>query len=140
MSTSLLYHGFGIVGYRHVRTLFKAGEIVFGIVQGALPQRCPRGKSLHVWKRGTVTRIFGTLSLGLKPVFVELPIQRVECLRCRAARQVDTKLADVRRTCAKSFKRHVLELSNGMTIKDVADRLGVGWDLVMDIQKRNYKT
>ena len=139
MSTSLLYHGFGIVGYRYVRTLFKAGEIVFRIVQGALPLRCPRCKSLHVKKRGTVTRIFRTLSLGLKPVFVELPIQRVECLRCRAVRQVDVKFADVRRTYTKSFERYVLELSKSMTIKDVADHLGVGWDLVKDIQKRNYK-
>jgi hypothetical protein len=30
MSTSLLYHGFGLVGYRYVRQSFVEGFIVFG--------------------------------------------------------------------------------------------------------------
>ena len=33
MSTSLLYHGFGIRGYRYVRTEYVEGGIVFTIVQ-----------------------------------------------------------------------------------------------------------
>ena len=33
MSTSLLYHGFGIRGYRYVRTEYIEGAVVFTIVQ-----------------------------------------------------------------------------------------------------------
>jgi hypothetical protein len=33
MSTSLLYHGFGIRGYRYVRTDYFEGEVVFTIEQ-----------------------------------------------------------------------------------------------------------
>jgi hypothetical protein len=33
MSTSLLYHGFGIRGYEYVRTEYRAGEVTFTIRQ-----------------------------------------------------------------------------------------------------------
>lgn len=45
--------------------------------------------------------------------------------------------ADPRRTHTKAFERYVLELSRCMTILDVARHLGVGWDFVKDIQKRD---
>jgi hypothetical protein len=37
----------------------------------------------------------------------------------------------------KAFERYVLELSQFATIKDIADRLGVRWDLIKDIQNRH---
>ena len=52
-------------------------------------------------------------------------------------RQVDVPFADPRRSYTKAFERYVLELSRRMTIRDVAAHLGVGWDLVKDIQKRD---
>jgi len=35
MSTSILYHGFGIRGYRYERTYFAEGDIVFSIKKGS---------------------------------------------------------------------------------------------------------
>ncbi len=40
MSTSLLYHGFGIRGYRYVRTDFLEGEVMFTIEQERDNLRC----------------------------------------------------------------------------------------------------
>ena len=31
MSTSLLYHGFGLVGYTYVRTAYEEGKVIFTI-------------------------------------------------------------------------------------------------------------
>lgn len=31
MSTSLLYHGFGVTGYRYVRTDYREGDIIFTV-------------------------------------------------------------------------------------------------------------
>lgn len=45
--------------------------------------------------------------------------------------------ADERRTYTHAFERYVLELSHHMTIRDVAEHLRVGWDLVRGIQKRS---
>jgi transposase len=45
--------------------------------------------------------------------------------------------ADPRRTYTKAFERYVLDLSRSMTILDVARHLGVSWDIIKDIQKRD---
>ena len=52
-------------------------------------------------------------------------------------RQVEVPFADPRRTYTRAFQRYALELSRCMTILDVARRLGVSWDVIKDIQKRD---
>ena len=47
--------------------------------------------------------------------------------------------AEPRKSYTKAFARYVLELSASMTIRDVARHLGVGWDLVKQIQKDDLK-
>ena len=54
-------------------------------------------------------------------------------------RQVAVDFAEPRVTSTKSFERYVLELCRSMTIKDVAVHLGISWDVVKDIQKRDLK-
>ncbi len=137
MSTSLLYHAFGIQGYQYVRIHFEKGAIVFRISQRASDFRCPNCKSLTVRRRGTVVRRFRTVPIGAIPVFIELAIQRVECLRCKIVRQVKLGFANVRRTYTRSFERYALALCRHMTIQDVANHLKVGWDTVKGILKRH---
>ena len=52
-------------------------------------------------------------------------------------RQVKVPFADPRRSYTNAFERYALELSRRMTIRDVAKHLGVGWDMIKDIQKRD---
>jgi transposase len=52
-------------------------------------------------------------------------------------RQVEISFADPRRTYTRAFERYALELCRSMTILDVARHLGVSWDVVKDIQKRD---
>jgi len=66
-------------------------------------------------------------------------IPRVTCRDCDKTRQVPIGFADPRRTYSKSFGRYVLDLSQHMTIKDVAGHLNVSWDVVKDIQKRHLE-
>jgi transposase len=79
------------------------------------------------------------LPIGSRPVFIACPIPRVECLSCGVIRQVKVSFAEQRRSYTHAFKRYVLEISQYMTISDVARHLRVGWDLVKDIQKRYLK-
>ncbi len=58
MSTSLLYHGFGIRGYRHQRTRYEGGKLIFTIGQKREQLRCPECGSADVERRGQVTRWF----------------------------------------------------------------------------------
>lgn len=137
MSTSLLYHGFGVRGYEYVRTEYGGGRIAFTIRQDRSTLACPACRNRDVVAHGHAVRQFRSLPIGRKPVFVVFPIPRVECPTCRIVRQVDVGFADRRRTYTRAFERYALGLSRHMTIKDVARHLGVSWDLIKEIQSRD---
>jgi transposase len=137
MSTSLLYHAFGIRGYDYVRTDYQGGEVIFTIRQDPDDCRCSACGSREVTSRGHAQRQFVSLPIGSRKTSVILPIPRVECRACGLVRQVEVPFAEPRRSYTKSFERYVLELSRSMTILDVAHHLDIGWDLVKDIQKRD---
>lgn len=137
MSTSLLYHAFGIRGYQYVSTGYRGGQTIFTIRQESKSCRCSACGSADVRSRGQVERTFRAVPIGRKPTAVILPIPRVECRNCGVVRQVEVNFADPRRSYTNSFERYALELSRCMTILDVALHLGVSWDLVKDIQKRD---
>jgi hypothetical protein len=52
MSTSLLYHGFGIVGYRYLSQSFQEGKVTFRIEHPRERHRCAAGGSDAVWDQG----------------------------------------------------------------------------------------
>jgi transposase len=137
MSTSLLYHAFGIRGYHYTRTDYQDGQTIFTIHQEPETCRCSACGSPKVQSRGHVQRRFRTVPIGQRATLVVLPIPRVECQGCGAVRQVKVPFADPRRSYTSAFERYALELSRRMTIRDVAKHLGVGWDMIKDIQKRD---
>jgi len=137
MSTSLLYHAFGIRGYQYIRTDYQFGQTLFTIHQDPASCRCSACGSPRVHSRGQVVRRFRSLPIGRRPTFVALPIPRVECQSCGLVRQVEVPFADPRRSYTNAFRRYVLELSRHVTIRDVAKHLCVGWDMIKDIQKRD---
>jgi transposase len=137
MSTSFLYHAFGIRGYQYTRTEYQDSQVIFTIHQEPETCRCSACGSRQVVSRGQVERRFRSLPIGSRATFVILPIRRVECRQCGLVRQVEIPFADSRRSYTKAFERYALELSKRMTIRDVAAHLGVSWDVIKDIQKRD---
>jgi transposase len=137
MSTSLLYHAFGIRGYYYTRTDYQSGHTIFTIHQDPETCRCSACGSSEVQMRGRVERRFRSVPIGSRATFVVLPIPRVECQACGAVRQVDVPFADARRSYTSAFERYALELGRHMTIRRVAEHLGVSWDMIKDIQKRD---
>jgi transposase len=137
MSISLLYHAFGIRGYQYRRTDYQDGQVIFTIHQEPETCRCSACGASDVLFRGHVERRFRSLPIGSRATFLDIPIPRVECRACGVVRQVEISFADERRSYTKSFERYALELSRSMTIRDVARHLGVSWDLIKEIQKRD---
>jgi len=137
MSTSLLYHGFGIRGYQYVKTEYKGGKVLFTVCQEPDTLRCAACGSRRVIRRGSCPRRFRSLPIGSHPVQTLLAVPRVGCQDCGVVRQVSVGFADARRSYTRAFDRYVLELSRRMTIQDVAHHLQVSWDVVKDIQKRS---
>lgn len=134
MSTSLLYHAFGVRGYRQIRETFREGQVIFHIEQPRERHRCSHCGSAEVWDQGGVDRTFRTVSIGAKPAFIQLKVPRVLCFECGLVRQVKLGFADPKKRYTRAFERYVLELSRLMTIQDVAKHLGISWDTVKEIQ------
>jgi len=139
MSTSLLYHGFGLVGYTYVRSAYEEGKVIFTIKHKREKLHCPACGSRDLILRGCSPRRFRMVPIGSKVILLDLDIQRVACRRCDAIRQVELGFADSRFSYTRAFERYVLELSKHMTILDVARHLHVSWDVIKDIQKRYLK-
>ncbi len=139
MSTSLLYHAFGIVGHHYVSQQFQEGQVHFRIEQLRERLRCPQCGGDDVWVRGRQQRTFRTVPIGGKPTSVTLDVARVWCPQCATVRQVKIGFADPKKRYTRSFERYALELSRHMTIKDVAEHLQVSWDTIKDIQARNLQ-
>ncbi len=139
MSTSLLYHGFGVRGYHLRRTDFVEGRVCFTIDQPRESYRCPACGSAAVHAQGHKDRFLRTVPIGLKPTFLLVKVARVICFQCERTRQVKVPFADPRRTYTHAFERYALELSKLTTIKDAARHLDVSWDIIKDIQKRNLQ-
>jgi transposase len=139
MSTSLLYHAFGIRGYEYCKADFFEGRVCFTIEQPRERYRCSECGSAAVHAQGHKDRFLQTVPIGLKPTFVLVKVARVICFQCEHTRQVKVPFADPRRTYTHSFERYALELSKFTTIQDAARHLDVSWDIIKDIQKRNLQ-
>ncbi len=139
MSTSLLYHAFGLVGYRLQSQHFHAGYVAFHIEHPPERWRCSHCGSRDVVGQGGVQRVFRTVPIGGKPVLVQLKVPRVLCFACGRVRQVKVGFADPKKRYTRAFERYALELARHMTIRDVAEHLQVSWDTIKDIQARSLR-
>ena len=140
MSTSLLYHAFGIrKGFKYTRTLYENGAVIFVVKPDPQSLRCPACESRNITRKGIVWRMIRTVPIGRMPVYIKVAVQRVRCSCCGVLRQIKIPFAREYRRCSRSLERLVLTLSKYMTIRDVADFLKLGWDLVKDIQKEYLK-
>jgi transposase len=128
---------FGIRGYEHRRTDYHEGAACFVVEQPRERYRCPECGSAAVNAQGHKERFLRSLPIGGKPTFVFLKVARVVCFQCEITRQVKVPFADPWRTYTHAFERYALDLSRFGTIQDVADHLGVSWDIIKDIQKRH---
>jgi len=136
MSTSLLYHAFGIRGYRYLATRYEGGEVIVKIESARESLRCPACGSSHVHIDEWIPRRWRTLPIGAKTVRIEMEVPKIECQHCSAKRRVKLGFADSKRQHTKSFERYVMELLEFMTPQDVSLHLGISWDVANDIQKR----
>ena len=139
MSTSLLYHALGVVGYHYCSQRFEEGRVIFRIEKPRERLRCPGCGSDEVWAQGGAERTFRTVPIGAKPVLLQLKVPRVRCFACGTVRQIKLGFADPKKHYTRAFERYVLDLSRCMTIQDVAEHLQVSWDTVKDIQARSLQ-
>jgi transposase len=139
MSTSLLYHAFGLVGYRYASQRFEEGQVIVRIDKPRERLRCSACGSDDVWSQGTTQRTFRTVPIGAKPVLLEFQVPRVLCFDCGSVRQIKLGFADPKKHYTRAFERYALDLAKHMTIQAVAQHLRVSWDTIKDLQARSLQ-
>ena len=94
MSTSLLFHAFGLKDQLYLKTEYKEGTVFFHIRTKDNKLRCSHCSSRNFIKKGTVERLLRTLPIGLKPVYLVAHVQRLQCNDCGLTRQERLSYAD----------------------------------------------
>ncbi|MFT5523279.1 MAG: transposase, partial [Pirellulaceae bacterium] len=135
MSTSLLYHAFAVRGYQQTRVEFVEGMVKFHVQASEKLICCSECGSQDVLRRGFKDREFRASPIGSKPTVIVAKLPRVQCRQCQVVRQIKVGFAEPRRSYTKGWAKYALELTRSMTIKDVADTLGVTWDVIKEIKK-----
>jgi len=87
MSTSLLNQAFGLTDQEYLKTEYKQGTVIFHIKTKDSKLRCSSCGSRNIIKKGTVDRLFRTLPIGLRPVYLVAKVQRLQCNDCGLIRQ-----------------------------------------------------
>ncbi len=94
MSTSLLYHGFGLRDQEYLKTEYTGGTVIFHIKTKGEMLCCSQCGSKKIIKRGFVQRDFRGVPIGLKPVVFRAKVQRLKCMDCGSLNQEEIKYAD----------------------------------------------
>lgn len=136
MSTSLLYHAFGIRGYRYCHSRYEEGATIFRIELPRKSFSCAACGHDHVHIVEWFRREWRAVPIGDRPVWIEMMVPKVECQSCGARRRVPVTFAERFRKHTRRFEEFVMELLRFMTPSDVSRHLGISWDLANDIQKR----
>jgi transposase len=138
-SPQWLYPIFRFHGYRVKKAETDEHRLLLYVEPQPHKVCCPECGSRKVIRRGEQVRWLRNVPVGGDCTWLIATLPRVECRSCGIVRQIRSGLAEERRSYTRSFVRYVLELSQYMTIKDVAEHLGVSWDIVKDIQKRHLQ-
>jgi transposase len=140
MSTSMLYHAFGVSGVEYTATDYSKGQIVIRAEMTTQCLQCPKCAGLHFTFRGKRIRRFHMPSVGSKKAFLDVNLHRVECQKCKHLYWPVLPFMKETKRMTRSFIRLAGELLAFGTIQDVAAFLGIGWDTVKRIHKDYLQT
>lgn len=140
MSTSMLYHGFGISGVKYLATDYSGSKVTFHAEMTHQCLQCPKCSGVHFKFRGNYVRHFHMPPVGSKPCDLHLILHRVECKDCHHLYRPVLPFMPEQKRMTRAFIRLAVELLAFGTIKDVASFLKTSWDTVKRIHKEHLKT
>lgn len=136
MSTSLLYHAFGLKGVKYISTKYIEGCVIFHAEVTSSIERCPACNSWETHrKKGTKNRFLKMIPIGARPCFLNVKIWRIFCEDCESLRWPKLPFTEGKKRHTRRFAQFAIDLLHWMTISGTAKVLSVGWDLIKDMHK-----
>lgn len=139
MSTSLLYHGWGIRDYKYLSTRYEKGQVIFVVEPNPDHLRCPVCKGSDWIFNGFRWRTLHGLPIGNRRVLIETKIPKLQCHKCDSITEIDPPFAEPYRTYITALEQYAIELCRITTIKGAAQITGLSWHVVKSIDKRYLK-
>lgn len=139
MQTSFLNQMMGVEDHVCTHTEYKHGGSILHIQTQKDKICCPRCHKKDYVCCGTVTRDFRSLPLGSRPITLRKTVQRICCSHCGCVVQEEIPFAKEKRRYTKRLAKYVQELCRYMTIKAVAEHLGLSWNTVKEINKEHLR-
>jgi len=140
MSTTLMYHAFGLKAYRYMRAEYVNGAIFFHVKKKEAYQYCTNCRSRDVTFAGRVERIWHSLPIGFKPTIIVAHLHRLSCHSCGLTRLESFEVADPRKGYTRAFCRYVVGMARHMTKSAIAAKLKfVGWNTIKAIINDDLK-
>lgn len=140
-TTSFIYHSFGAVGYRHLRTEYVHGEVYHHVERIRHKQRCQNcgARCHHLVYSGWFERTLQTLPVGRRRQYVVVHGHELRCKVCCRTRREEIPLSRGKRHLTKALESLIVDMCGIATIKDVALWLGVHWTLVKSAFKEHLR-
>lgn len=135
MQTSFLYQMMGAENQICTRTEYSQGGAILHIQTKENKICCPRCHKKDYVCSGTVTREFKSLPMGNRPITLRMTVQRIRCNHCGCTIQEHIPFAWAKCQYTKRLAVYIQSLCQYMTIKAVADHLGMSWNTVKEINK-----
>ena len=138
MSTSLIYHTQGIVGFQHERPLFSEGKAVQRISRREF--RCPLCHTGSVSTYPLRERLIQGLPYGTKPTYFRVTVHRIYCPKCKQSTVEKLPFlshSEARQT--QAFERSIIELRRDMSISAISRHHDIAWSSVKEIEKRHLQ-
>jgi transposase len=139
MSTSILYHAYGIRGVHHKSTKFSGNSIIFNAQVTDQFVRCPECGCRKAFSKGRKVRRFHMVPFARKRCFLDLTMQRLKCCECGKIWWPRLPFMVGNRRAVRSFVQFVVDLLQFATILSVARWLGVSWDMIKQIHKEKLQ-
>lgn len=138
MNSSFLYHAWGLNSLKCTREEYKGNAIILHVQNKKRLSKCPKCNKHHLVKNGCRTRDFLGLPIGGKKIIIRMKIQRYKCKSDDCGYDQQERIPFATGSCSYThrFAKHVVDLLRSMTLKDVAARLGVSWDMIKEIHSR----
>jgi transposase len=138
MSTSTLYHGWGIKGYTLKSTEYDKNRIVYNIIPQTRLYICPDCNSSNVTTRGSIKRKIKTLPIGFKKeCYVSVLIPRLYCHKCNSLKFMRLNFAEAKKSYTNHLSSLVILMSNVTTILDISIYLNMHCVTVKGIVKNH---
>ena len=139
MSTSNLYHAYGIKGVQYKSTQYEKKSIIYFAEMVYQKIRCPNCSSKNSHFKGQKKRRFRMIPIGSKKCFLDVILHRLKCVDCGHMWWPRLSFMKGKSQMTRAFIQFAFDLLSMSTVQDVSRLLGISWNVVKRIHKMKLK-